>query len=90
MRVSGRAGVTEMLYLAVRRGRGIDRIRRDCDIFTGMDSGEFSRTTALEARSGAGFVDRLIHERYRERSAITTTFERKLGALEGAARLRTR
>ncbi len=45
---------------------------------------------ALEARSGAGFVDRLIHARYRGRGAVTTTFERKLGALEGAARLRAR
>ena len=45
---------------------------------------------ALEDRRGAGFVDRLIHARYRDRGAVTTTFERKLGALEGAARLRAR
>lgn len=45
---------------------------------------------ALEVRSGAGLVDRLIHTRYRSLGVVTTTFERKQGALEGAARLRVR
>jgi predicted nucleic acid-binding protein len=45
---------------------------------------------AFEERRGAGFVDRLIHARYRSLGAVTTTFEKKQGALEGAVRLRAR
>jgi len=44
---------------------------------------------ALAALPGAGFVDRLIHQRYRGLGASTLTFERKQGALEGAIRLHT-
>jgi predicted nucleic acid-binding protein len=43
----------------------------------------------LGASSGAGLVDRLIHARHRALGAVTLTFERKLGALEGAVRLRS-
>lgn len=43
----------------------------------------------LVQRSGAGLVDRLIHARHRALGAVTLTFERKLGALEGAVRLRS-
>ncbi|MBI3200871.1 MAG: PIN domain-containing protein [Myxococcales bacterium] len=43
---------------------------------------------ALERRSGAGLVDRLINARYRSRGAVTLTFERKQAALEGVRRLR--
>jgi hypothetical protein len=43
----------------------------------------------LRATSGAGLVDRLIHARHRALGAVTLTFERKLGALEGAVRLRS-
>jgi predicted nucleic acid-binding protein len=43
----------------------------------------------LGATSGAGLVDRLIHARHRALGAVTLTFERKLGALEGAVRLRS-
>ncbi len=49
------------------------------------DTGE-----VLAQASGAGLVDRLIHARHRALGAVTLTFERKLGALEGAVRLRTR
>jgi predicted nucleic acid-binding protein len=42
---------------------------------------------ALVPTSGAGLVDRLIHARHRALGAVTLTFERKLGALEGAVRL---
>lgn len=42
---------------------------------------------AFEAHGGAGVVDRLIHERHRALGAATVTFDRKLGALEGATRL---
>ena len=45
---------------------------------------------ALESRPGAGLVDRLVHARYRSLGVVTTTFERKQGALEGAVRLRER
>ena len=45
---------------------------------------------ALESRRGAGLVDHLIHARYRSLGVVTTTSERKQGALEGAARLRAR
>lgn len=41
----------------------------------------------LVSASGAGVVDRLIHVRHRALGAVTLTFERKLGALEGAIRL---
>jgi predicted nucleic acid-binding protein len=44
---------------------------------------------ALEVAGGAGLVDRLIHLRYRSLGAITLTFERRQGTLEGAVRLRT-
>jgi len=44
--------------------------------------------TALGATGGAGLVDRLIHLRYRGLGAITVTFERRQGSLEGAVRLR--
>ena len=43
----------------------------------------------LAQTSGAGLVDRLIHTRHRALGAVTLTFERKLGALEGAVRLRS-
>ena len=43
---------------------------------------------ALEVAGGAGLVDRLIHLRYRSLGAITLTFERRQGSLEGAVRLR--
>ena len=43
---------------------------------------------ALEVAGGAGPVDRLIHLRYRSLGAITLTFERRQGSLEGAVRLR--
>ena len=43
----------------------------------------------LAPASGAGLVDRLIHARHRALGAVTLTFERKLGALEGAVRLRS-
>ncbi len=43
---------------------------------------------ALEVPGGAGLVDRLIHLRYRSLGAITLTFERRQGGLEGAVRLR--
>jgi predicted nucleic acid-binding protein len=43
---------------------------------------------ALEVTAGAGLVDRLIHLRYRSLGAITLTFERRQGSLEGAVRLR--
>lgn len=43
----------------------------------------------LAQTSGAGLVDRLIHARHRALGAVTLTFERKLGALEGAVRLRS-
>lgn len=45
-------------------------------------------TEGLASPSGAGLVDRLIHARHRALGAVTLTFERKLGALEGAMRLR--
>ena len=42
---------------------------------------------ALDVTAGAGLVDRLIHFRYRSLGAITLTFERRQGSLEGAVRL---
>jgi predicted nucleic acid-binding protein len=42
---------------------------------------------ALEVAGGAGLVDRLIHLRYRSLGAITLTFERRQGSMEGAIRL---
>jgi predicted nucleic acid-binding protein len=48
------------------------------------DAGE-----VLAPASGAGLVDRLIHARHRALGVVTLTFERKLGALEGAVRLRS-
>lgn len=44
-------------------------------------------TAALAAPSGAGLVDRLIHQRYRAVGAVTLTFDREQGRLEGAVRL---
>lgn len=45
---------------------------------------------ALIAALGAGLVDRLVHARHRRLGAVTLTFERALGHLEGAERIRTR
>jgi predicted nucleic acid-binding protein len=42
---------------------------------------------ALVAKGGAGLVDRMIHARYRSAGAVTLTFERRQGRLEGAVRL---
>jgi predicted nucleic acid-binding protein len=42
---------------------------------------------ALVATDGAGLVDRLIHQRYRAAGAVTLTFDRRQGRLEGAVRL---
>jgi predicted nucleic acid-binding protein len=46
-----------------------------------------SAEIAFEGQPGAGVVDRLIHERHRTLGASTLTFDRKMGALEGATRL---
>lgn len=46
-----------------------------------------SSVRAFGQRGGAGLVDRLIHERYRSLGAVTLTFERRQGHLEGAVRL---
>jgi predicted nucleic acid-binding protein len=43
---------------------------------------------ALRTASGAGLMDRMIHERYRSLDAVTLTFDGKQGRLEGADRLR--
>ncbi len=43
--------------------------------------------SVFEDMRGAGFVDRLIHARYRKLDADTLTFERRQGSLEGAIRL---
>lgn len=43
--------------------------------------------SALEPRRGAGLVDRLIAARHRRVAAITWTFDRKFGAIEGVERL---
>ncbi len=43
---------------------------------------------ALTDAGGPGLVDRLIHLRYRSLGAVTVTFERRQGELEGAVRLR--
>ncbi|MBI4419984.1 MAG: PIN domain-containing protein [Gemmatimonadetes bacterium] len=42
----------------------------------------------VAARGGAGLVDRLIHQRYRDLGAVTVTFERRQGRLEGAVQLK--
>jgi predicted nucleic acid-binding protein len=42
---------------------------------------------ALSA-TGAGLADRVIHARYRALGAVTLTFDRRQGGLEGAVRLR--
>ncbi len=42
---------------------------------------------ALATTGGAGLVDHLVHLRYRSLGAITLTFERRQGNLEGAVRL---
>jgi predicted nucleic acid-binding protein len=42
---------------------------------------------AFGAAEGAGLVDRLIHLRYVSLGALTVTFERSQGHLEGAVRL---
>jgi predicted nucleic-acid-binding protein len=42
---------------------------------------------AFVKAQGAGVVDRLIHERHRCSNTVTLTFDRKMGALEGAVRL---
>lgn len=44
---------------------------------------------ALAISGGAGLVDRLIHARYTSLGAVTVTFERQQGRLEGVVRLRT-
>jgi predicted nucleic acid-binding protein len=51
-----------------------------------VDPGEAAEV--LGTGTGAGLIDRLIHARHRALGAVTLTFERKLGALEGAVRLR--
>lgn len=38
--------------------------------------------------AGAGLADRVIHARYRGLGAVTVTFDRRRGALEGAVRLK--
>ncbi len=42
---------------------------------------------ALAKATGAGLVDRLIHARHRAAGLLTVTFDRKMGALDGAVRL---
>jgi predicted nucleic acid-binding protein len=42
----------------------------------------------LAPAGGAGLVDRLVHARHRTLGATTLTFERAMGRLEGAERLR--
>jgi len=45
---------------------------------------------ALAPARGAGLVDRLVHSRHRALGATTLTFERAMGSLEGAERIRAR
>lgn len=45
---------------------------------------------ALSMTGGAGVVDRLIHARHRSLAAVTLTFDRQQGRLEGSVWLRAR
>jgi predicted nucleic acid-binding protein len=74
-------------HYAVPKGQARAILRRF--VGSGVVSLEpHSAVGALEAAGGAGFVDRLIHLRYRSLGAITLTFEQRQGSLEGAVRLR--
>ena len=80
-------------YFALQHHYGVPKTRARALLRQFVDSGVVEAdpptlATDLAPATGAGLVDRLVHSRYRALGAVTVTFERKQGALEGAARLR--
>jgi predicted nucleic acid-binding protein len=80
-------------YFALQHHYGVPKARARALLKQFVESGVVAADPAtvaadLAPAAGAGFVDRLVHSRYRGLGAVTLTFERKQGALEGAARLR--
>ena len=79
-------------YFALQQHYGVPKARARALLKQFIESGvvEADPSTVaadLAPAAGAGVVDRLVHSRYRALGAVTLTFERKQGALEGAARL---
>jgi len=79
-------------YFALQHHYGVPKARARALLKQFVDSGVVEAepptlSADLLPAAGAGFVDRLIHSRYRALGAVTLTFERKQGALEGASRL---
>ena len=80
------------VYFALQYHYGASKneARRKILAMLGLNVVLSSPAEAIEAfreSEGAGVLDRLIHERHRILKATTLTFDRKMGALEGAVRL---
>lgn len=80
-------------YFALQHHYGVPKTRARALLKQFVDSGVVeadppTMAADLAPATGAGLVNRLVHSRYRALGAVTATFERKQGALEGAARLR--
>lgn len=79
-------------YFALQHHYGVPKNRARALLKQFVDSGVVeadppTMAADLAPATGAGLVDRLVHSRYRALGAVTVTFERKQGALEGATRL---
>jgi predicted nucleic-acid-binding protein len=79
-------------YYALQHHYAVPRAEAQAILRRFIESGivqlePIASSNTLTAAGGAGLVDRLIHLRYRSLGAITLTFERRQGNLEGAVRL---
>jgi predicted nucleic acid-binding protein len=80
------------VYFALQYHYGVDKREARRKILAMLRSNVVAASPpqAIEAfrdKKGAGVLDRLIHERHRILSATTLTFDRRMGALEGAVKL---
>lgn len=80
-------------YFALQYHYGLPKARARAALAAMARSGALTldppdAVSALAPSAGAGVVDRLIHARHGAIGASTHTFDRKLGALAGAVRLR--
>jgi predicted nucleic acid-binding protein len=79
-------------YFALHHHYGVTKTKARATLLAMVHSGVITAVPgealwALEPAAGAGLVDRLIHARHRAEGAISLTFDRKVGALEGVKRL---
>ncbi|HTQ99776.1 MAG TPA: PIN domain-containing protein [Candidatus Acidoferrum sp.] len=80
-------------YIALQHHYGIDKADARAGLLDVLRSGLVSAMNgasalaALQAKTGCGLLDRLIHDDYSQHDFTTLTLDRKMGRLPGAASL---